>query len=56
MDFKKVLDIVSHEVLWHVLAGFRVEGRFLQCLQVMYAKDIVHINHPSKGVTSSFKC
>jgi hypothetical protein len=22
----------------------------------MYAKDIVHINHPSEGVTSSFKC
>jgi len=22
----------------------------------MYAKDIVHINHLSKGATSSFKC
>jgi hypothetical protein len=22
----------------------------------MYAKDIVRINHPSEGVTSSFKC
>jgi hypothetical protein len=22
----------------------------------MYAKDTVHINHPSEGVTSSFKC
>jgi hypothetical protein len=22
----------------------------------MYAKDIVRINHPSKGVTSSFRC
>jgi hypothetical protein len=22
----------------------------------MYAKDIVHINHPSKGVTSNFRC
>jgi hypothetical protein len=23
---------------------------------VMYAKDIVRINHPSDGVTSSFRC
>jgi hypothetical protein len=22
----------------------------------MYAKDTIHINHPSEGVTSSFKC
>jgi hypothetical protein len=22
----------------------------------MYAKDTVHINHPSEGVTSSFRC
>jgi hypothetical protein len=22
----------------------------------MYAKDIVRINHPSKGITSSFRC
>jgi len=22
----------------------------------MYGKDTVHINHPSEGVTSSFKC
>jgi hypothetical protein len=29
VDFKKAFDIVSREVLWHVLAGLRVEGRFL---------------------------
>jgi len=56
MDFKKAFDIVPREVFWQVLAGPGVEGRFLQCLQVMYAKDIVCINHPSEGVTSSFKC
>jgi hypothetical protein len=56
VDFKKVFDIVPREVLWQVLVGLRVEGRFLQCLQVMYAKDTVRINHPSEGVTSSFKC
>jgi hypothetical protein len=33
-----------------------MEGRFLRCLQVMYAKDIVRINHPSQGVTSNFRC
>ncbi len=44
------------EVLWQVLVGLGVEGRFLQCLHVMYAKDTVRINHPSKGVTSSFRC
>ncbi len=44
------------EVLWQVLAGLRVEGRFLRCVQAMYAKDIVRINHPSEGVTSSFRC
>jgi len=44
------------EVLWQVLVGLRVKGRFLQCLQVMYAKDIVRINHPSEGVSSNFKC
>jgi len=22
----------------------------------MYAKDTIHINHPSEGVTSSFRC
>jgi len=56
VDFKKAFDIVPCEVLWQVLVGLRVEGHFLRCLQVMYAKDIVHINHPSEGVTSSFKC
>jgi hypothetical protein len=39
-----------------VLVGLGVEGRFLQCLQAMYAKDTIRINHPSEGVTSSFKC
>ncbi len=47
---------MSHEVLWQVLASLEVEGRSLQCLQAMYAKDTVRINHPSEGVTSSFKC
>jgi len=56
VDFKKAFDIVPHEVLWQVLVGFGVEGRFLQCLKAMYAKDTVCINHPNKGVTSSFKC
>ncbi len=32
MDFKKAFDIVSREVLWQVLAGLGVEGRFLRCL------------------------
>jgi len=29
MDFKKAFDIVPHEMLWQVLAGLEVEGRFL---------------------------
>ncbi len=56
VDFKKAFDIVPCEVLWHVLAGLGLEGHFLRCLQAMYAKDTVCINHPSEGVTSSFKC
>ncbi len=56
VDFKKAFDIVPHEVLWQVLASLGVEGRFLQCLQAMYAKDTIRINHPSEGVTSNFKC
>jgi hypothetical protein len=56
VDFKKAFDIVQHEVLWQVLAGFEVEGRFLRCLQALYAKDTICINHPSEGVTSSFRC
>ncbi len=56
VDFKKAFDIVPREVLWQVLAGLRVEGHFLRCLQVMYAKDTIRINHPSEGVTSSFRC
>ncbi len=56
MDFKQAFDIVSREVLWQMLAGLGVKGRFLQCLHAMYAKDTIHINHPSKGVTSSFRC
>ncbi len=56
MDFKKAFDIVPLEVLWQVLASLEVEWRFLRCLQAMYAKDIVCINHPSEGVTSSFMC
>jgi hypothetical protein len=44
------------EVLWQVLAGLRVEGRFLRCLHAMYTKDTICINHPSEGVTSSFRC
>ncbi len=45
-----------HEVLWQVLVSLGVKGRFLQCLQAMYAKDTIRINHSSEGVTSSFKC
>jgi hypothetical protein len=56
VGFKKAFDIVLHEVLWHVLVGFGVEGHFLRCLQAMYAKDTVCINNPSEGVTFSFKC
>jgi hypothetical protein len=56
VDFKKAFNAMSHEVFWQVLVGLRVEGRFLQCLHAMYAKDIVCINHPSEGVTSNFKC
>ncbi len=56
VDFKKTFDIAPREMLWQVLAGFGVEGHFLRCLQVMYAKDTVCINHPSEGVTSSYKC
>ncbi len=51
-----MFNIVPHEVLWHVLAGLGVEGCFLRCLQAMYAKDTMCINHPSEGVTSSFMC
>jgi hypothetical protein len=39
-----------------VLASLKVERHFLQCLQVMYAKDTIRINHPSEGVTSNFRC
>jgi hypothetical protein len=56
VDFKKAFNTMPCEVLWQVLAGLGVKGRFLQCLQAMYAKDTVHINHPSEGVTSSFRC
>jgi hypothetical protein len=56
VDFKKAFDIVSCEILWQMLASLGVEGCFLRCLQVKYARDTVHINHPSEGVTSSFKC
>jgi hypothetical protein len=55
VDFKKAFDTMSLEVLWQVLASLGVEGRFLRCLQAMYAKDTVRINHPSEGVTSSFR-
>jgi hypothetical protein len=56
VDFKNAFDTVPREVLWQVLAGLGVEGRFLQCLQTMYAKNTLRINHPNKGVTSNFKC
>ncbi len=56
VDLKKAFDIVPREVLWHVLVSLKVEGCFLQCLQVMYAKDTICINHPSESITSSFKC
>ncbi len=56
VDFKKVFDIVPCEMLWQMLVGLRVEGHFLRCLQAMYAKDTICINHPNEGVTSSFKC
>ncbi len=56
VDFRKVFDTTPHEVLWHVLASLWVEGRFMQCLQAMYAKDTIRINHLNEGVTSNFKC
>ncbi len=51
-----MFDIVPRETLWQVLARLGVKGRFLRCLHVMYAKDTIRINHPSEGVTSSFRC
>jgi hypothetical protein len=56
VDFKKAFVIMLHELFWQVLARLPMEGRFLWCLQTMYAKDTVCINHPSEGVTSSFRC
>jgi hypothetical protein len=56
VDIKKAFDTVSHEVLWQVLASLGVKGCFMQCLQAMYAKDTIRMNHPSEGVTSSFRC
>jgi hypothetical protein len=56
VDFKNTFDIVACEMLWQVLVCFEVEGRFLRCLQVMYAKDTLRINHPNEGVTFNFKC
>ncbi len=56
MDLKKAFDTMPREVLWQVLVSFGVKGRFLRCLQAMYAKDTIRIKHPSEGVTSSFKC
>jgi hypothetical protein len=56
VNFKNTLDTMPREVLWQVLVGLGVEGRFLRCLQAMYAKDTIRINHPSKGVTFSFRC
>jgi hypothetical protein len=31
VDFKKTFDTMPREMLWQVLAGFRVEGHFLRC-------------------------
>jgi hypothetical protein len=56
VDLKKMFDTVSLEMLWQVLAGLGVKGRFLRCLQAIYAKDTECINHPSEGVTCSFMC
>jgi len=56
VDLKKAFDTVPCEALWQVLAGLGVKGRFLRCLQAMYAKDTIRINHPSEGITSSFRC
>jgi hypothetical protein len=56
VNLKKIFNVMSCEVLWHVLVGLGVEGCFLRCLQMMYAEDTVYINHPSEGVTSSLKC
>jgi hypothetical protein len=56
VDLKRAFNIMPHEVLWHVLAGLGVEGCFLRCLQTMYAKDTICINHPNEGVTFSFMC
>ncbi len=51
-----MFDIVSRETLWQMLVDLGVEGCFLRCLQVMYTKDTIHINHLSEDVTSSFRC
>jgi len=56
VDLKKAFDTMPREALWQVLAGLGVKGCFLRCLQAMYAKDTIRINHPSEGVTSSFRC
>jgi hypothetical protein len=48
VDFKKTFNIVPREMVWQMLANLEVQGCFLRCLQAMYAKDIVCINHPSE--------
>jgi len=39
LDLKKAFDTMPCEALWQVLVGLGVKGRFLRCLQAMYAKD-----------------
>jgi hypothetical protein len=55
VNFKKAFDTLPYEVFWQVLAGLKVEGRFLRCMQAIYAKDTICINHLSEGVTSNFR-
>ncbi len=38
VDLKKAFNIMLCEMLWQVLVGLGVDGLFLRCLQVMYAK------------------
>ncbi len=51
-----MFNTMPREVLWQMLVGLGVEGCFFRCLQTMYVNDTICINHPSEGVTSSFRC
>jgi hypothetical protein len=55
VDLRKAFDTVWRGKLWEVLRQIGITGRFLECIQTMYAVDSACVK-TSEGLSETFRC